>query len=101
MRIGCMLVPQLPLAAFLRTEPLGKEIPLAMIQKEGAGTFVVVAVNSQAKQSGIVVGMTAVQASSLCPEVMLRSASAAMVSPRMQALRPRSVLASSALRARW
>ena len=76
-RVACLLVPALPLAALLRSEPALRDQPVAVADGPGVRAGVLAA-NRVARDFGVRCGMTAVQARSLAPDLRLRPASPAL-----------------------
>ena len=77
-RVACLWVPDLSLAALLRSEPELAERPLAITRADG-DDGALLAVDAQARRAGVRPGMSAVQARSLLPALELRPAAAARV----------------------
>lgn len=104
-RIGCLLVPDLPLQALLRAEPELAKVPLAIAEGEG-GRARTVHVSAHARAEGVVPGLPVSDALALSPGLLVRwvdpqlvaSAraaaldAAASVSPRVEEARPGVVL---------
>jgi len=79
MRLACVYVPQLGLQAALRRDPEGREGPAALLA-EAAGrraTARVTELDAAARRAGVRPGMTAAQASAICPGLRLYAATAA------------------------
>jgi protein ImuB len=67
-RIACILIPDLPIAAMLRSYPELRERPLAL-SANPAPHAELIAVSPQAAAAGVRVGMTAAQARAIVPEL--------------------------------
>jgi protein ImuB len=84
-RIGCLCVPQMPLAALLRAEPdICNHAVVVTASDESRAP--VVAGNYEACAEGILPGMTAVQALSLLPDLVVRPVCPAQVRSAQAAL---------------
>jgi protein ImuB len=70
-RIACLMVPDLPIAALLRIDPDLKGTSLA-VTEDRSPRSPVVALSSEAKATGLRLGMTAVQVRAACPDVIVR-----------------------------
>ncbi len=84
-RVACLWVPDLSVAALLRSEPELAERPLAITRADG-DDGALLAVDAQARRAGVRPGMSAVQARSLLPALELRPAAAARVRAAQAAL---------------
>src|SRR5689334_19171058 len=68
---ACVYIPDFPVEAIVRAEPELREQPVAVV--EGRPPLLkVLAVNERARQFGIEVGMTQVQARGYAPSLQLR-----------------------------
>lgn len=70
-RIMCLLIPDFPLAARIRSEPALSEKPVAVLKTEGAASSII-AVSADARRRGIRTGHSLSQARALFPEVIAK-----------------------------
>lgn len=101
MRIGCLLVPDLPLQALLRSEPTLAGAPVAVAEGEGARARIR-CVSLPARTAGVTPGMGVGDALSFCPGLIVRWVApelvestraavldaAASISPRVEEVAP-------------
>ena len=78
MRIGCLLVPDLPLQALVRAEPELGKVPLAVAEGEG-GRARVLHVSAHARAEGVTPGLPVSDALALSPGLLVRWAEPALV----------------------
>jgi len=73
-RIGCLLVPGMPLGSLLRAEPKLRGLPVAVADGDEPRSLrsSLLACSPEALACGVVVGMTLAQARSLAPELIVR-----------------------------
>ena len=86
MRIACLWIAQLPLDAVLRAEPALAGAKLAVVQPaaEGPNSRQRVLAATRAAE-GVTAGQTLAEAQALCPELLVRTASPALVQAAAQA----------------
>ncbi|MDC4207015.1 MAG: hypothetical protein MPW15_29600 (plasmid) [Candidatus Manganitrophus sp.] len=70
-RMMCLLIPDFPLAARIRSEPALSQKPVAVLKTEGAASSII-AVSSDARRRGIRMGHSLSQARALFPEVIAK-----------------------------
>ena len=85
MRVGCLLVPDLPLQAALRAEPELRERPLVITSGPG-NRAEIVAVAERAAQQAVRPGQTLPQARAVCPDIEVRIASPVLERTAREAL---------------
>ncbi len=69
-RVGCVWVPNFPIAALRRDAPEYRGIPVALLEPGPGGEGGRwVAVSEEARASGVVEGQTVVQAQAVCPDL--------------------------------
>ncbi|MEM9175120.1 MAG: DNA polymerase Y family protein [Myxococcota bacterium] len=85
MRVGCLLVPDLPLQAALRAEPELRGRPRGITSGPGNRAEVVAVAESAAKQA-VRQGQTLPQARAVCPEIEVRVASPVLERTAREAL---------------
>jgi protein ImuB len=78
MRIGCLLVPDLPLQALVRAEPELGKVPLAVAEGEG-GRARVIHVSTHARAEGVTPGLPVSDALALSPGLLVRWVEPALV----------------------
>ena len=83
-RIGCLWVPQLPLAALQRVDPNLQGRPVAVV--DGVAKGAVRALSSEAEAVGVRLRMTAAQARAVCDELLVREADTETMSVAVAAL---------------
>lgn len=71
MRYACCIIPDFPITLWLHKEPLLAGLPLAVAEKEGESSPLVV-FNEQAEQAGVSSEMTVAQAHSVCPNLQIK-----------------------------
>ena len=86
LRIGCLLIPELPLAAALRAHPEWQGQPLAVVTGTGPRAEVL-AVSPDGTAHGVRLGQTAVHARAACADVVLAPADPALERAAREALR--------------
>jgi protein ImuB len=69
-RIACLLIPDLPIAALLRSNPELREHPV-VLSANPAPHAELIAVSPEAAAAGVRVGMTAAQARAIAPELLI------------------------------
>src|SRR5579885_2546394 len=69
-RVGCILIPALPIAAMLRARPELRELPLALAATP-APHAELLAVSPEAAAAGVRSGMTAAQARAILPAIAI------------------------------
>ncbi len=85
MRIGCLLVPDLPLVAELRAHPELDGLPLAVLSEPGARATVLAA-SPEAVRAGVHPGQSLLHARAVCAELRVRTASPALERAAQRAL---------------
>ena len=85
MRIACLRLNDLPLAAALRADPELRGVPLAIASGGGARAELV-SVSEPARRRGVRRGASAAQARSLCAELVLRVSAPALEAAARDAL---------------
>jgi protein ImuB len=77
MRLACVYVPQLALQAALRREPESRDAGAVLLAGEAKRTPRVTELDTAARRAGVRPGMTAAQASAICPGLRLFTATEA------------------------
>src|SRR5437763_13434419 len=74
--IACILIHDFPLAALVRANPAVRDNPFAISRGQGPRAILEF-VSPMARQAGVIIGMTAAQATALVPDLIVAARSAA------------------------